>query len=124
MSSTFGISESALLIHSKRVGLISRNIANADTPGFKAQTVNFKDALSSSAKSLDLSVSSEKHINFSSSATPKYRVPNQLSLDGNTVELDVEKMELMEATQQYDTALQFINGAIDTKLTIIQGSSK
>lgn len=121
MASTFGISEQALLVHSKRIGLISKNIANADTPNFKAKDIDFKSALGAVGAQIEMSKTSSGHISLSKGFNAGFVEPAQLSLDGNTVDIEAEKVKLMEATQLYDVALQFVSGSITSKLEIIKG---
>ncbi|MDP2564356.1 flagellar basal body rod protein FlgB [Pseudoalteromonas marina] len=121
MAATFGVSEQALLLHSKRIGLISQNIANADTPNFKAKDIDFKSVLGAAGSRLSMSGTSEGHITSSIGNKAGFVNPAQLSLDGNTVDIEAEKVKLMEATQLYDVALQFVNGSIASKLEVIKG---
>ncbi len=120
-ASSFGISEQALLVHSKRIGLISQNIANADTPNFKAKDIDFKSVLGAADSKLAMSKTSAGHIPLSMGRAAGFVEPSQLSLDGNTVDIEAEKVKLMEATQLYDVALQFVNGSITSKLEVIKG---
>lgn len=121
MAVSFGVSEQAMLLHSKRIGLISGNIANADTPNYKAKDIDFKSALAGANSKLTLSKTSSGHIELSMGKFEGFVEPSQLSLDGNTVDIESEKVKLMEATQLYDVALQFVSGSITSKLEVIKG---
>jgi flagellar basal-body rod protein FlgB len=114
----FGIHEQALLLHGQRLGVLANNLANADTPNFKARDIDFSAVLSASDEnaSLALSVTDGAHITLqdSGSATGElqYRNPYQASLDGNTVEMPVEQAAFSENNVRYQASLQFINSRI------------
>jgi flagellar basal-body rod protein FlgB len=114
----FGIHEKALLLHGERVGVLTNNIANADTPNFKARDVDFASILGASDDQLPLamSVTSEGHMIPLEGELPagelKYRIPYQASLDGNTVEMPVEQAAFSETNVRYQASLQFINSRI------------
>jgi flagellar basal-body rod protein FlgB len=114
----FGIHEQALLLHGQRVGVLSNNIANADTPNYKARDLDFAAVLGASddQSPLAMSVTSEAHITPLEGELPagelKYRIPYQASLDGNTVEMPVEQAAFSETNVRYQASLQFINSRI------------
>ena len=111
----FGIHEQALMLHGQRLGVLATNIANADTPGYKARDIDFSEVLSQTQgeTQLPLEVTHAAHINFSSGELPpgelKYRNPYQASLDGNTVEMPVEQAAFSENNVRYQASLTFIN---------------
>ena len=100
----FGVHGAALEVRSQRMGVLASNIANVSTPGFKARDVDFQSALGSVQTGGD----ADQGI---ASAT-KYRIPNQPSMDGNTVELSTEQTAFAENAVQYQTTLSFLNGRI------------
>jgi flagellar basal-body rod protein FlgB len=113
----FGIHEQALLLHGQRLGVLATNIANADTPNYKARDIDFSAVLSQTEDApLSLAVTQAAHISMSDgSSTPadlKYRNPYQASLDGNTVEMPVEQAAFSENNVRYQASLGFINGRI------------
>jgi len=114
----FGIHEQALLLHGQRVGVLANNIANADTPNYKARDIDFAAVLGSSGEQMPLAVSvtHAAHITPMEGELPagelKYRNPYQASLDGNTVEMPVEQAAFSENNVRYQASLQFINGRI------------
>jgi flagellar basal-body rod protein FlgB len=114
----FGIHERALLLHGERVGVLTNNIANADTPNFKARDIDFASVLGSTDDQLPLamSVTSEGHQIALAGELPagelKYRIPYQASLDGNTVEMPAEQAAFAETNVRYQASLQFINTRI------------
>ncbi|HEX3848110.1 MAG TPA: flagellar basal body rod protein FlgB [Steroidobacteraceae bacterium] len=121
----FGIHEQALLLHGQRLGVLATNLANADTPNYKARDIDFSAVLAGTddGAPLPLQVTQEGHINLQSGSTPavdlKYRNPYQAALDGNTVEMPVEQAAFAENNVRYQASLTFINMRIaDMQLAI------
>jgi flagellar basal-body rod protein FlgB len=120
----FGISQQALTIHSRRSEVLAGNLANADTPGYKARDIDFKAALQAvkaGAGDDSLRTSNARHISASGAMAGrvddvlgemKFRTPNQSSIDGNTVDPLLEKSQFMENALLYQTNLQFLGGKI------------
>jgi flagellar basal-body rod protein FlgB len=114
----FGIHEQALLLHGQRMSVLANNLANADTPNFKARDIDFASVLGSSDEQMPLAVSITQaaHITPLEGELPsgelKYRNPYQASLDGNTVEMPVEQAAFSENNVRYQASLQFINNQI------------
>jgi flagellar basal-body rod protein FlgB len=113
----FGIHEQALLLHGQRLGVLASNIANADTPNYKARDIDFSAVLSGTEESsMPLAVTQAGHLSLSEGGQPqadlKYRNPYQASLDGNTVEMAVEQAAFAENNVRYQASLGFINGRI------------
>lgn len=91
--------------------LIASNIANADTPNYKARDIDFKTALmqSMSAKTLSMTISQKKasaDLEKPFLATPLYRVAAQPSVDNNTVDLDTERVAFAQTALMYEFTLQ------------------
>jgi flagellar basal-body rod protein FlgB len=111
----FGIHEQALMLHDQRLGVLATNLANADTPGYKARDVDFSEVLSSAGggTQLPLEVTRPGHITLGDPSNPvadlKYRNPYQASIDGNTVEMPVEQAAFAENNVRYQASLNFIN---------------
>ena len=122
----FGIHEPALLLQGQRVGILAANLANADTPNYKARDIDFSAVLAhSDAAPLPLSVTDGAHIMIDGPALPeadlKYRNPFQASLDGNTVEMPVEQAAFAENNVRYQASLGFINLKIAELTLAING---
>jgi flagellar basal-body rod protein FlgB len=122
----FGIHEQALLLQGQRVGILATNLANADTPNYKARDIDFSAVLSGSdAVPLALNVTDGAHIALNdataASADLKYRNPYQASLDGNTVEMPIEQAAFAENNVRYQASLGFINGTIAELTLAING---
>ena len=103
----------ALRLRSERQALLASNIANADTPNYKAVDFDFAKALR------DANDASAKGVVTSKPAT-LYRQPAQASLDGNSVEMDAERAQFADNTVRYEAALRFLNGQIKTLLEALR----
>ena len=123
----FAQHEMALQLRAQRNEVLSSNIANADTPNYKARDLDFQGALQmAQGKTLTLRRTNEQHLDgwqtSGLGADVKYRVPMQPTLDGNTVETDVEQAAFAENAVQYRASLAFLNGTIRTLKFAIRGS--
>ncbi|TAN64732.1 MAG: flagellar basal body rod protein FlgB [Methylobacter sp.] len=124
-NTALGISPKALALREKRSEILASNLANADTPNFKARDVDFKSVLKQSMPS---GVSMERthvaHIvppEQLLGANLMYRNPHQVSLDGNTVEVHIEQAKYSENAVQYEASLQFINSKFSGLMTAVRG---
>lgn len=121
--------QTALTLRAQRSQLLASNIANADTPRFKARDIDFKSALAQATGgrpvgALPLAVSSKGHLRSSGDPLPAgalYRAEQQSSVDGNTVNLDVERGQFAENALHYEASITFINGTLKTLQTAITG---
>jgi flagellar basal-body rod protein FlgB len=112
--SAFGIHERALAVRSQRMEVLARNIANADTPNYKAQDVDFK-AMLKEAKTEYLTATNDKHYAGLQEAPDngmRFRTPFNSSFDGNTVEMNVEQAQYGKAASEYQATLQFLENRI------------
>jgi flagellar basal-body rod protein FlgB len=122
----FAQHEQALHFRARRNEVLSSNIANADTPGYKARDVDFSTALKNAqGGNLQLKKTSALHSTGSTvrqaGGELMYRVPTQPSLDGNTVQADVEQAAFAENAVQYRASLTFLNGTIQTLRYALKG---
>jgi flagellar basal-body rod protein FlgB len=122
----FALHEQALNFRAQRNEVLSSNIANADTPNYKARDVDFGTALKSAqSATLNLAKTSALHNSAGNvragSPELKYRVPTQPSLDGNTVQADIEQAAYAENALQYRASLTFLNGTIQTLRYALKG---
>jgi flagellar basal-body rod protein FlgB len=118
------VHSAALSLRSKRNDILASNIANAATPNFKARDINFDDEIKRVAGYGTLDGSDARHIRKAVNGRPNevlYRQPLNPSLDGNTVELNVEQMEFSENVMRYQTSLTFLNNRITGLLSAIRG---
>ena len=121
----FGFSQTALKVHAYRQQLIASNIANADTPGYKARDIDFaavlKDVQAAQTKPQLQPIKAS-----GADATPfgtelLYRSVVQRSVDGNSVDLDVERAQFAENAVRYEAQLTFVSSQIKAMLAAIQG---
>lgn len=127
----FGVHEQALNLKAKRAEVIANNLANADTPNFKARDIDFKKAMTiaqSDSRSIShtgLSLTHKGHFDsHRGSEIPglSYRIPMQPDTgDGNTVEAEHEQAKFAENAMQYRTSLTFLNSKIKGLLSAIKG---
>lgn len=120
----------ALGLRAHRQQILAGNIANADTPNYKARDFDFSTALRNavagrgSGAGLHLAATSDRHLQGTSNSGPvrlQYRTPPQDSADGNTVDMDLERASFSENAIQYDAGLSFITAQIKTLISAIQG---
>lgn len=124
-----GVHAPALNLRSQRTEVLAANLANADTPGYRARDIDFKNALAAaSGRSSAVSLATTKagHIGAASaSGTPspelKYRVPLAPALDGNTVDAQLEQAAFAENTVRYQATLSFISSKFRALMTAITG---
>lgn len=126
LDKAFGLPALALDLRAERTQLLANNIANADTPNYKARDFDFHSALRQARTGEGtLRTTSPRHIQPAAfgvgNSTIKYRVPANPSLDGNTVELDRERSHFTENTVEYQAALNFLGGRIRSLLGAIKG---
>lgn len=123
--SSLGLFESALKLRSSRAEVLASNLANADTPNFKARDFDFKQALASQeASNSQNSSTSTKHfipLNGGSGGELFYRTPTQPSIDGNTVEEQVEHTEFMQNGLEFQTAFTLLNSRFKGLMSAIKG---
>ncbi|AOU98490.1 flagellar basal-body rod protein FlgB [Acidihalobacter yilgarnensis] len=118
----------ALQLEAQRAELLASNIANADTPGYKARDIDFKAALASVSGhggNLALVRTSPQHMEPASgsvSAPVLYQVPLQPSLDGNTVNLQYNQAAFGENALRYQATLAFLTGRITGLKNAIMGT--
>lgn len=109
-----GIHDDALQLRAARAEILANNLANADTPGFKARDLNFRAILaheSEKESSLALQQTQSGHMAGSRSVDEDllYRLPNQPSVDGNTVETQVEQAIYARNAMNYNASFEFLN---------------
>ena len=122
--------QTALNLRAVRQELIASNIANADTPNYKAKDVDFasalQGALSGSGQKLQVAVTSPQHLAGATGdsvmgAPVMYRKPLQPSADGNTVDMDVERAQFADNALRYEASLKFISDDVKDVLSALQG---
>jgi len=147
LDDALGAQSAALSLRVQRQQMIASNIANADTPGYKAVDFDFSSAMRAATGSLKDGVDSSPAPSNGAAqlmriaATPaqtaaghmgglpsaytgistQYRMPAQPSADGNSVDMDLERSRFAENSVRYEAALRFLNGQVKTLLSAIQG---
>lgn len=113
----FGVQAQAMDIQRRRMELIAANLANADTPNFKARDLDFREVLAQTAAATNPSAQPAA----TDAATLKYRIPNQPSADGNTVDVQTEQAQFAESALRYQASLGFLDGRIRSMMTALTG---
>ncbi len=127
--------QNALRVRGQRQELIAANIANADTPNYKARDLDFSAAMKNavagvSKEAFKATKTSEQHLDgvpstFTSSSgapgEPLFRPIIQGSVDGNTVDMDVERNQFADNGIRYEASLTLINAQLKQMLAAIQG---
>lgn len=124
-NNALGIHPQALALREKRGEILAANLANADTPDYKARDLDFKSVLAQSmGSSRSLERTQEGHMTGQHTllgADLLYRNPQQPSLDGNTVEAHIEQAKYAENAVQYQASLRFINNKFSGLMSAIRG---
>jgi flagellar basal-body rod protein FlgB len=126
--SALGIHADALRIRTQRAEMLATNLVNADTPNFKAKDMDFQTALQMAAsgqKSAALNTTNQRHIAGNGEnpfeAATQYRTTLQDSLDGNTVDEQVEQAQFMQNAVQYQASLEFLGSRFQGLTKAIKG---
>lgn len=128
LDKTLNFHHQALGLRAARQELLASNIANSDTPNFKAKDIDFsgvlREKLSASLPATALNTTSPLHIgngkNNGIGHNILYRVPLQPSVDGNTVDMDSERTRFADNSIKYDASITFINMQFRNLLTAMQ----
>jgi len=143
LDAVFNFHQTALRVRAQRQELIAANVANADTPNYKARDIDFGAALanaldnkasatlSTAPGGMTPAATSPRHLpGIAITSAPAdgplstgvlYRSVNQGSVDGNTVDIDVERNQFADNAIRYEAGITFINGQIKKMLAAIQG---
>ncbi|MFN2329792.1 MAG: flagellar basal body rod protein FlgB [Chromatocurvus sp.] len=127
----FGIHQQSLSLRSQRNTVIANNLANADTPGFKARDYDFKAVLAQAGGQAmggeQVRVTHSRHLGggdgLGGTGPLLYRVPMQPAQDGNTVEQDREQAAFAENSVRYQASLQFLNNRIQSMVNVLKGGN-
>lgn len=122
--------QEALNLRVRRQDVLAANIANADTPNFKARDIDFGSSLTQAvergrqSRSMAMANTSPMHLTVEAHAAGggelMYRTPNQSSIDGNTVEMDVERVNFADNALRYEVSLTMLGSKIKSMLSAIQ----
>ena len=124
-----GIHEQALGFRAQRAEVLANNIANADTPNYKARDFDFAQTLQAAVAGrigggLPMTATAPGHLPGNVQAgTPRllYRTPSQDAVDGNTVDMDRERAEFSENALHYQAGITFISHQLKLMASATQG---
>ena len=118
----FGIHETAVNARQRRMGLLGENIANADTPNYKAKDLDFKQ-LFGKEQTMSARRTHSLHMDHGPSSRNGlvFRVPNNPAADGNTVELNFQQAEFGKESARYSATLQFLENRISGVKRALRG---
>ncbi len=128
-SNALGVHEQALLLRGERSQILATNIANSDTPGYKARDMDFasvlKQRMGMQWGGLTMQTSSARHIGSPSGAMDQgelmYRTPLQPSIDGNTVDEQIENAAFARNALEHQASFQFLNGKFAGMMKALRG---
>ena len=126
LDSALGVHVKALAVRSQRAEILAANLANADTPNYKARDVDFKAALDKvHAGGPSLMTTHANHIPIDANEPGEgvvfFRTPMQPSLDGNTVDTQIEQAQFARNAVQQQASMGFLSGRIKNLLSAIRG---
>lgn len=130
LDSSLRFHQEALNLRARRQEVLSANIAHADTPGFKARDFDFSSRLTEAVErgrqssAMAMSATSSRHLAGDAQAAGEldllYRTPTQSSIDGNTVEMDVERVNFADNAMRYEANLTVLSSKIKSLLAAAQ----
>ena len=126
---SFSIHDDAMILRGKRSSMLASNLANADTPGYKARDVDFQQLLNqakneSQPNRITMSSTHGAHIASTArdlDAQVMYRNPLHASLDGNTVDSHVEQAEFAENAMMFQASFSFLNSKVKGLMKALKG---
>lgn len=137
LNAEFNTLQTALRVRSQRQELLASNIANADTPQYKARDIDFKSAMQSAMQQASesgpaqqstgqLQQSNSAHIangvnSYAGSGDVLFRSLIQGSIDGNTVDMDVERNAFVDNGIRYEAGLTLMSDKVKEIMTAING---
>lgn len=112
----------ALLVYSRRAEVLASNLANADTPGYRARDLDFRAVLGAASTSQPVRTNAA-HFGAGAGGQAEllYRNPQQPALDGNTVESAVEQGAFADNALRYQAAVRFLDGSVKGLLLAVRG---
>lgn len=130
LDDALGFYENALRLRSQRQQVLASNIANADTPNYKARDLDFGKAMQSAlsharqVSATPLATTQAAHLSPELAAQDPnlfLRKPTQNNLDGNTVDMDVERNAFAENAMRYEAGVTLAHDEIKGLLSVLQG---
>ena len=109
-----GIHPTMAALRGRRAGVLAANLANADTPHYKARDLDFSGVLHAERGANQLRTTKGQHFGVGGAATLgaelPYRTPQQVSMDQNTVEVDIERAKFMDNAMRFQASMRFLDG--------------
>lgn len=123
LDSILGPQVQAVTLRARRAKILATNVANADTPRYLARDLDFEAALHEAQGSSPLSTTDARHLSNARSTTNglAYRIPQQPSADGNTVDIHGDKARFTENAVGYMTDLSFLDARVKKLIRVIRG---
>jgi flagellar basal-body rod protein FlgB len=129
LDSYLGVHAEALKVRGQRTEVLATNLANADTPGYRARDIDFRAALAAAGSpqaGVQLQATNAAHLTTGggvdgTNPNMKYRVPLAPALDGNTVDVQMEQAAFAENAVRYQATLNFISSKLRGLMTAITG---
>lgn len=129
IDAAFGIHPQAMALGARRLELIAGNIANTDTPNFKARDIDFRATLQgelNSAAGTGIATRRTRTGHQQPAAAglggePQFRVPLHPALDGNTVDAQLEQSAFAEASVRYQASVDFLDGRVQGLRKALRG---
>lgn len=125
----FAFHTQAMNLRTERQSLIASNIANADTPNYKARDIDFGKALERAmagrgAGGLSMTRTATGHLGGSVGAASSghylYRTEHQSAVDGNTVDMDIERAQFADNAIRYEASVNFVTSRFKGLLDAMQ----
>ncbi|AKH65548.1 MULTISPECIES: flagellar basal body rod protein FlgB [Photorhabdus] len=131
LDAAFHFQQEALSLRSRRQEILSANIANADTPGYQARDIDFATQLKKTiahgrvtGNGIGLTLTSDRHIPIQPQKRMEmdllYRVPYQAAMDGNTVDMDMERGNFMDNSLKYQAELTATSSQVKSMMAVLQ----
>jgi flagellar basal-body rod protein FlgB len=117
----FGIAETALKLTEERASILTNNIANASTPHYKARDIDFSKALQEAQSALASGSANASSEVSADNTRLLYRVPMQKSLDGNTVDDNIERKNFLQNSLRYQVSITYIQNKSDELMKAMRG---
>ena len=125
LNQALGVHEQALNVKRQRLEVLAQNIANADTPNYKARDIDFKAVLGAAQQQeTAMTSTSAGHFAAGQELSPdgmRYRTPFNTSFDGNTVEMSVEQANYGKAAADYQATLNFLENRVSSVRKALRG---
>lgn len=125
LNNMMGVQEQTLQLKARRLEVIAQNIANADTPNYKARDIDFKAVLGAAQKQdIAMQATRSGHYTMGQEASAdgmRFRTPLNTSFDGNTVEMSLEQAQYGKAAGDYQATLNFLQNRIAGIRKVLKG---